>query len=65
MVTIVFVISAGTLGLFAARSPTAEMSKLGLTIGLLFLAWSICIAGVSSVCVWHPGTIIPAEEQRV
>lgn len=59
MVTIVFVVSAGTLGLLAGQRPTAETSKVGLAVGIVFLAWSICIAAVSSVYAWHPGTIIP------
>lgn len=59
MVTIVFVISAGALGLLASRGATAETSKVGLILGLLFLAWSLCIVIVSSFFVWHPGTAIP------
>lgn len=59
MVTMVFMLAAGMLGYFAVRSDHPGAHVAGFAIGLLFLTWSMCIAVVSSVFVWHPGTIVP------
>lgn len=59
MVTIVFVLAACVLGYFALNSEHPGAHVAGFMSATLFLTWSMCIAIVSSVFVWHPGTAIP------
>lgn len=59
MVTIAFLLAAGVLGYFAVKRDHPGDYVAGFMIGSLFFAWSMCIAIVSSVFVWHPGTIVP------
>lgn len=58
-VTIVFVLTSATLGYFGLNKGLLGTRTAGMMLGVLFLAWSLTVAIVSTLFVWHPGTIIP------
>jgi hypothetical protein len=59
MVTVFFIISAVALFLLSLPHRAKSDNHLGKFLGLVFIAWAVLIAGISSVFVWHAGTIIP------
>jgi hypothetical protein len=58
-VTIVFVLTSATLGYFGLNKGLPGTRTAGRVLGILFLAWSLNVAIVSTFFVWHPGTFIP------
>jgi hypothetical protein len=58
-VTIVFVLTSATFGYFGLSKGLPGTRTAGMVLGILFLAWSVTVAIVSSIFVWHPGTFIP------
>lgn len=59
METGVFLVAAAALAYLAARRPPGA-NLVGLVLGALFVTWSGIIAIVSTVFIWHPGTVVPA-----
>jgi hypothetical protein len=55
-VTIVFVLSSAAFGYFGLNKGLPGTRTAGMMLGILFLAWSLNVAIVSTLFVWHPGT---------
>ncbi len=58
-VTIVFVLTTVTFGYFGLNKGLPGTRTAGIVLGILFLLWSLTVAIVSSLFVWHAGTFIP------